>query len=236
MPSLASSPGTGNRLLDRLPKKELEQLTAALQVVSLPHGQEVYRQDGPLTHVYFPTSGVISVILILSDGRVVEATTVGKEGMVGVPAYLGLDFAPSSSVCQIPGGSIRIPVTAFLEAVRRSVALDRIMRQYVAYSLRYAGQTVACNALHSVEERACRWLLMTHDRAGKDEFSLTHEFLGEMLGVHRQTVSIVAGTLQRAGFIKYRRGVVRILERKGLEDAACECYQSTNELYERIMQ
>lgn len=236
MPLIASSPGIGNRLLDRLPKKELDHLAAASKIVPFPHDEVILRQDAPLSHVYFPISGVCSVVLFMSDGKGVEAFTVGNEGMVGIPAYLGLDFAPHSAISQVPGKSLQVPIAVFKQALKQSEALDQVVRRYVAYSLRYADQTVACNALHTVEERACRWLLMTHDRAGQDQFVLTHEFLAEMLGVHRQTVSIVAGTLQRAGFLGYRRGQVRILERKGLEEAACECYQTTKELYERIMQ
>ena len=113
--------------------------------------------------------------------------------------------------------------------------LGRLLRRYAAYSLRYAHQSVACNALHSVEERMCRWLLMTQDRVGKDEFWLTHELLAAMLGVRRQSVSVVAGTLQKAGFIAYRHGVMRVVDRKGLEAASCECYGVAETLYDRIM-
>jgi CRP-like cAMP-binding protein len=235
MPIAVSSPCTGNRLLDTLPKRELEHLRAASEVVSFPHGEVVHRQDGPLAHVYFPVNGVCSVVLVMNNGKSVEAATVGNEGMVGVQAYLGLDFASHFSIAQVPGNGLRVPTATFRKAVRQSGELDRIVRRYIAFRLRYANQTVACNALHTVEERACRWLLMTQDRSRKNEFLLTHEFLAEMLGVHRQTVSIVAGTLQRAGFIRYRRGLVRVLERQGLEDTACECYLATKELYERIM-
>src|SRR5262245_9630166 len=205
-----SSSSTGNRLLDRLPKKELNRLMAVSETVSLPHGRELYRQDGPLPHVYFPRSGVCSVVVLMNDGKVVEAATVGNEGMVGLPAYLGLDFAPDSTISQVPGAGFRVAVATLREVGQQGSILDTVLRRYDAYRHRYGNQTIACNALHTVDERACRWLLMTHDRAGQDDFLLTHEFLAEMLGVHRQTVSIVAGTLQRAGFITYRRGQVRV--------------------------
>jgi CRP-like cAMP-binding protein len=128
-----------------------------------------------------------------------------------------------------------VPLRNFLEAMTPDGPLDRLVRRYVVYNLRYANQTIACNVLHPTEERICRWLLMAHDRAGTDEFSLTHEFLAEMLGVRRQTVTVIAGTLQAAGLIRYRRGIVRILDREGLEAASCECYGVLRDLYGRIM-
>ena len=128
-----------------------------------------------------------------------------------------------------------MPATSFLRAVERDGPLDRLLRRFIAFSLRYAYQTVVCNAQHSVEERMCRWLLMTQDRVGKEEFVLTQEFLAEMLAVRRQTVTVFAGTLQTAGFITYRRGTMRIINREGLEAASCECYQISKSFYDRIM-
>jgi CRP-like cAMP-binding protein len=226
---------TGNRILDRLPLDESSRLLSSSQVVALPHGQEVYRQDGPMPHVYFPTTGMFGVVIRMEEGKLVEGTTVGSEGVVGLPVFLGVDFHPFSVVAQVPGEAVRVPAATFRQALQRGGTLDRLLRRYTLYRLRGANQTVACNTLHCVEERMSRWLLMAHDRAGKDEFLLTHEFLSELLGVRRQTVSIIAGTLQRAGFITYRRGVLRVVDREGLEAASCECYQAMTHLYERIM-
>jgi CRP-like cAMP-binding protein len=156
--------------------------------------------------------------------------------MVGVPVFLGLDFAPHRAVAQVAGAAVRIGRAPFTRLARPGTALERIVRRYVAYRLRQAHQAVACHALHSVEERACRWLLTTHDGTRSAPITLTHEVLAEMLGVHRQTVSIVAGTLQRAGLIAYRRGQLEVRNSAGLRDAACECYGETRRLYERIMQ
>jgi CRP-like cAMP-binding protein len=189
-----------------------------------------------LPHVYFPKSGVLSSVIALGEGRVVEAATIGNEGMVGIPALLGLDFTSATATSQVPGDSLRIPTPSFLQAIKPSGPLDRILRRYIAFSLRSAYQAVACNALHAAEERMSRWLLTTQDRVGKREFSLTQEFLAEMLGVRRQTVQVVAGTLQTAGLITYRRGLVRVLDREGLEAASCECYGITKALYDRIVQ
>jgi CRP-like cAMP-binding protein len=227
----------GNRLLDRLPKHEHKLLIRSEKSISLPRGEEVYRQDDPrgLSHVYFPTSGMVSLTVLMEDGEEVEAGTIGNEGMVGLSVVHGLDFSPTKAISQISGEGLRVPVSAFLKAIKLGGTLDRLVRRYTAYSLRYANQTIACNLLHSVEERICRWLLMCHDRVGKDEFTLTHEFLAEMLGVRRQTVTAIAGMLQTAGIINYRRGVLRVLNRKKLEAASCECYEVTRSFYDRIV-
>jgi CRP-like cAMP-binding protein len=235
MPQPVSPERTGNRLLDRLPAEEYQRLLPFWEKVNLPHGQEICRQNGPMSHVYFPTSGMCSLVGATDEGKVVETATVGNEGMIGIPVLLDLDFSPSTAVSQVSGKGLRMPAPVFLGAMKRAGALDRLLRRFIAFSLRYAYQTVVCNAQHSVEERMCRWLLMTRDRVEKNEFVLTHEFLAEMLAVRRQTVTVFAGTLQTAGFITYRRGLMRIINREGLEAASCECYEITKSYYDRIM-
>jgi CRP-like cAMP-binding protein len=227
-------PASGNHLINRL-RREDPKVLAALEMVPLQHGQELFRQNRPLSHVYFPTSGMCSALVMMGDGRMVEAATVGREGMVGIAACLGTDLSAYSAIAQVAGDALRVPVAAFQKELQQSPVLDRLARLYVAYALHYANQTLACNALHSVEQRACRWLLMTQYRVGKEKFLLTHELLAEMLGCTRQTVSIVAGTLQRAGLIIYTRGVVTVLRKEGLEEAACECFKTTLDMYEQIM-
>jgi len=228
----------GNRLLNRLPKSEYKSLIRSDMAVSLAHGDKVYREDrlGALSHVYFPTTGMISLTVLMENGKEVEAGTIGNEGMIGLSVAHGIDFSPTKAICQISGEGLRIPVSAFLEALKQGGTLDKLVRRYTAYSLRYANQTVACNLLHSVKQRICRWLLMCRDRVEKEEFVLTHEFLAEMLGVRRQTVTVIAGTLQTASLISYHRGVIRILNPKRLEAASCECYGVTKAFYDRIMQ
>jgi CRP-like cAMP-binding protein len=173
---------TGNRLLDGLPPDESDRLLALAEPISLRHLEQLFEQDGPLPHVYFPKSGVLSSVISLGEGRVVEAATIGNEGMVGIPALLGLDFATATATAQVPGDSLRIPTPSFVEAMSRGGPLDLILRRYIAFSLRSAYQAVACNALHSMEERMARWLLTTQDRVGSSEFLLTQEFLAQMLG------------------------------------------------------
>lgn len=235
MSSPTTPTGTGNRLLDSLPRKEYKSLLPQLETISLAHEEEVCHQNSRLSHVYFPTNGVFSTIIRMEDGERIEATAIGKEGMVGVSAALGLDFSPVTTALLVPGECLRLAAPSLSQAVKPGKKLDRLLRRYAAYSLRNAKQSVACNALHSMEERMCRWLLMTQDRVGKEEFCLTHELLAAMLGVRRQSVSVVAGTLQKAGFIAYRHGVMRVVDRDGLEAASCECYRVTETLYDRIM-
>ena len=226
-----------NRLLNRLPRSEYKFLTRSEKTVSLAQGEEIYGEDGPgsLPHVYFPMSGVIALTVRLKDGNEVETATIGNEGMIGLPVALGLDSSPIRAISQVSGEGLKIPAPVFLEAMKPSGTLNRLVRRYTAYSLRYASQTVACNLMHSVEERMCRWLLMSHDRVENDEFSLTHKYLAEMLGVSRQTITVIAGTLQKAGLITYRRGVIRVVNREGLEATSCECYRVTSTFYDSIM-
>jgi CRP-like cAMP-binding protein len=222
-------------LLDRLPREELSRFTLLAEPVTLKLHQPLYEAEAAMPHVYFPRGGMVSVIVGLEDGRAVEAAVVGREGMVSIFAVLGLDFCPSQAVCQAKGDCWRFPTRPFLRALEQSPVLAGLLKRYAAFTLRSAGQMIACNALHPLEERLSRWLLMTGDRVGADAFPLTQEFLAQMLGVRRQTVTVTAGTLQAAGLIGYRRGAVRVLNRPGLEAAACECYRTMQRLYDRTL-
>ena len=226
---------TGNRILDLLPENESSPLLRSSEVVSWRHEQVVFQQDGPTPHVFFPMTSVFGIVLVVEEGKQVEGTTVGNEGMVGLPVYLGVGFHPLRAIVQVPGEAVQVPAATFLRATTPGSTLDRLVRRYTLFRLLYANQTTACNTLHAVEERMARWLLMAQDRTTKEHFSITHEFLSELLGVRRQTVSIIAGTLQGAGLITYRRGVLQVLDRQGLEAASCECYEVLKHLYDRIM-
>lgn len=226
---------TGNRLIDSLPKDVAKRLSFLENSEDVRQGDVVYRQDVPTSHVYFPVSAVYSHVVPLKDGKRIQAVTIGNEGMLGLHFVLGLDFSPTMTVCQVPGEALRLPAHAFLDLVRPGNYLDHLLRRYAAFYFRCAHQTAACNTTHSVEERICRWLLMIHDRTGTDEFSLTHESIAEALGIRRPTVTLVARTLRVAGFIQYQRGVVRVLDRRGLERISCECYQASRTAYESIV-
>ena len=227
---------TGNRLLDRLSKDEYDRLRQNGEIVCLAQQEEVYRQYGPLSHVYFPVTGVISTVILTEEGERIEGATIGNEGMVGVAAILGLDFSPVAATSQVPGKSFRLPASLLLRAAKPGGEFDRLLRRYAAFKLRYVNQTVVCNALHSVEQRMCRWLLMARDRVGKQEIPLTHELLAQTLGVRRPTISLTARALQSAGLLAYRRGIIRVESGKGLEAASCECYELTKNLYNGIVQ
>jgi CRP-like cAMP-binding protein len=236
MASRTSRKRIGNRLLDCLPADELDQLQRVWETVSLTLAEEVCRQDSPLSHVYFPLSGIYATVVGLEDGRVIEASTVGNEGLIGIAAVLGLAFSPKTATTPVPGDCLRLPVSALRSALKPGSALDRVLRRYAAYALRNAYQTVACNAAHSAKERMCRWLLTSQDRVGNVHLRMTHEFLAQLLGVRRQTVTVIVGMLQAAGCITSRHGVVRILSRRGLEASCCECYRVTRSLYDQIVQ
>jgi CRP-like cAMP-binding protein len=225
---------TDNRLLTALPRDEYDRLAARLEVVHLEAMEIIAHPDEPLAHAYFPLTGIVSVVAIDADGAIVEVGTVGNEGLAGLPAVLGLGASPFQTMGQVPGRHARLPMPALLAAAQPGTALHALLLRYAqAYSV-LCGQSAACNRLHPMEERCARWLLMTHDRVAADTFPLTHEVLGQMLGVRRPSVTIAAGTLQRAGLITYHRGVVTILDRPGLEAAACECYGAIQGQFARL--
>ncbi len=227
---------TGNRLLDCVPVEELEAIRPLWELVSLGQAEEVCRQDGPMSHVYFPLSGLYATVVGLQDGRVIEATTVGNEGIIGITAVLGVGVSPKTATTPVPGDCLRVSVHALRAALRPDSMLARLLHRYAAYALRNAYQTIACNAVHTAQQRMCRWLLANQDRVGDRELSVTHEFIAQLLGVRRQTVTVIVGILQASGCILSRRGVVQILDRRRLEAGCCECYHVSRSLYEQIVQ
>ncbi len=211
-------------------------LPGPLEMVVLEARKQVHEPGKPFHYVYFPTTAVISTTLIDDDGREVETSTVGNEGMLSVYALMGLDHCPRQSVCQVGGETLRAPFRAFAQELARAPQADLVMRRYAASALRNAEQSILCSALHGVEERLARWLLTMHDRMETDDLPVTHEFLALMLGVRRPTVSLVAGELQQAGLIRCQRGLVRILRRQALEKTACECYDAMRTFNGRLIQ
>ena len=228
----ASEPS--NVLIALLPAEEREKLLPNLEALNVPLRHEVFRADGPIEHVYFPQSCVISVHTRMQDGVAVEIVTVGREGMVGLPIFLGGERTPATAFCQIAGRALRIGADAFRTAVASSPVLNTLLLRYTQALLTHVSQSAACNRVHPVEERCARWLLSTHDNVDGETFELTQEFLAEMLGVRRPRVSIAAGILQRAGLIRYSRGRVQIVDRAGLQTVACECYGVVAREYARL--
>jgi CRP-like cAMP-binding protein len=231
----ASGPGqVNNRLLERLPEEEFAALAPLLMPRAVKLKQVLVRPGEPIQEVFFPTTAVISALVDMEDSSAVETGITGAEGMVGLYTALGLESDPQRSICQVPGKGYSLSARSFRQALERSRPLQSLMLRYAAVVLRQTGQGMACNTLHPAPERLSRWLLMSHDRVGRDEFTMTQEFMGDLLGVRRPTVSIAAGTLKAAGLIAVRRGYIRIVDRPGLEQAACECYAIIRRLYEQI--
>jgi CRP-like cAMP-binding protein len=224
-----------NRFLGALPKADQRELLTAGSEVDLP-GKFVIAEPGKeITNVYFPLTLVASIITTMDDGRTVEAATVGNEGFVPLEGmFVAADEVPSRCIVQVPGEAVVVPLDAFQETLKRSSTRERADRYAHAYMAMMA-QNVACIRLHPIEQRCARWVLMTHDRATSDRFSLTQEFLADMLGVTRPSVTVVAQLLQRAGFIEYRRGVITVTDREGLEDSTCECYHVLREHFRRAL-
>lgn len=222
-----------NRLLSELRSKQFHPLTSRLQEVTLGMKQVLYEPDQAIKYVYFPAGAVVSLVTVMRDGTPVETAMIGYEGMVGTPVVLGRTSTHVRAFCQIPGPAKRLPTEVLAGEIERSPALRRMLNGYLQSLIIQLTQGVACNRLHSVEQRCATWLLATHDRVRADSFPLTQEFLAGMLGVRRASVTEVAGRLQKAGFLRYNHGKVTLLDRKGLEAAACECYAVIAREFER---
>lgn len=213
-----------NFMLAPLPAQERERLLEGAELVDVPVRSHAYDRGRPIEHVWFPLSAVFSVVAPVDDQKAIEVATIGNEGIVGLPVFLGATQTPNDTICQVSGASVRLRARLFVDRLTSCPGLHRQLHRFTQATLVQMSQTVACNHAHLVRQRAARWLLMTHDRVGNDTFALTHEFLGLMLGVRRATVSEAASRLQAAGLIRYRRGAVTVVDRKGLEQAACSCY------------
>lgn len=216
--------GHHNRLLRDLPAEEAEILDGLLEDVELESADEIAPPGGVIEWVHFPDSAVLSLITMINGGGV-EATTVGRDGMAGFPLIAGVRTTYVRIVCQIPGYSRRMTASEFAEALPNLPELHRRIERYAQLAFDLTSQSAACNRVHVTEERCARWLLMSQDRAGRGEFKLTQVFLAQMLGVRRPAVTVAIGVLENAGLIQHRRGRIRIVNRPGLEEAACECYR-----------
>jgi CRP-like cAMP-binding protein len=199
----------------------------------------VYRENEPIEHVYFPVTGVLSLVSQMHDGRGVEVATIGNEGMAGLPVFLQASLTSAHmAFSQIPGKALRMSAAEFNDFISggHNGGLNVAMNRYTQALISMIARAVACNALHPVQQRACRWLLTTHDRVGEDEFLLTQEFLGQMLGVTRASVNEVMRELQEAGAIDYTRGRINVLKQAELESRSCECYEVVRKEVDRLLQ
>ena len=223
-----------NRLIAAMPKDLWTRIRPHLQIVPLAPRTVLCEPSAPLDYAYFPHAGVICLMAALSRGGA-ETATVGPEGFVGFEVLLGGSTASQRVLVQVAGVASRLPIQVLSDLARDNAQLRDLLLGYVRYFMIQVLQSVACNGLHSVHERCARWLLMAHDRARTNSFQLTQEFLAELLGIQRPSVTIVARTLQKAGLIRYRRGLIMITNRAGLELAACECYGMVREAMNEML-
>ena len=226
---------TGNAILDALPEHRHEAVLAHGRAVNLERGHILFEPGEEITEVHFPIDSVISVVVVTENGASVEAAMIGRDGFVGVPVFLGQrSVSMTRAITQIPGRAIMLTADAFEAQLADDGKLTDLLRRYTAALLTQMGQSVACNRLHEAENRLARWLCQAHDTARGDYLPLTQEFIAEMLGVRRATVTVAARTLQDDEIIDYRRGRITVLDRRRLEATACECYDVIRREHRRV--
>ena len=225
----------GNAVLASLSQQAYDNILPNLEEVALPLGEILYRPDDLIDYIYFPTTGMISLVSITAEGGTIEVGMAGKDGIIGLPLFLGAARSPFLITVQISGEALRMKADLFKVESARQGSMHRAMLRYAYVMLTQLTQSVVCNRFHSLDERFCRWLLMAQDCAGMDSFALTQEFISQMLGVRRSGVTVAAGLLQEKGLIKYTRGHITILDRPGIEENSCECYQIVKEQTHRLL-
>ena len=228
-------PSVRNGLLAALPPEDWARLEPRLEAVELPFDQTVHAADGPVDAAFFVETGMVSLLVTLEGGEQVEAGIAGPEGLVGLPLVYGDTHSLTEARVQMEGTALRLGAAAFRAEMERSAALRGLLLRYALAFHAQVTLTAACNARHAIEHRLARWLLIAHDRAGADEFPMTHEFLSMMLGVRRPGVTIAAGMLQKAGLVRYARGRMAVADRPGLEAASCECYHTVRHEHARLL-
>jgi CRP-like cAMP-binding protein len=224
-----------NHLLAALPTTEYERLAPHLERVPMLLGDILYEPGDRLQHVYFPTTAIVSLLYVLESGASAEIAGVGNEGVLGISLFMGGDTTPSSAVVQTAGHAYRLPGKVLKDEFIRGGIMQRLLLRYTQALLTQMCQTAACNRHHSIEQQLCRWLLLTLDRLPSNELVMTQELVAGALGVRRESITEAAGNLQRSGVLRYRRGHVSVLERRGLEEGACECYAVVRKELARLM-
>lgn len=229
-----------NHLLAALPPEIVARLGEHLELISLPLGDVLYESSGPLQHVYFPTTAIVSLHYVMENGASTEIAGVGNEGVVGIAVFMGGNTTPSLATVQTAGYAYRLKKRWMLEEFnrvggRRLGAVQNLMLRYTQALMTQISQTAVCNRHHSIEQQLCRWLLLTLDRLPSNELTMTQELIASMLGVRREGITEAAGNLQRAALISYRRGHITVLERSGLESRTCECYHVVKKEFHRLL-
>lgn len=235
--AIRSRPKNGfrNRLLRSLPPATQRRLRQHLTEVTLSQRDALHEPGKPFRYVYFPETATVALLTVLKDGTQTEVASIGFEGIVGLSAFLGAKKSLRRAFCEMPGTAWRLSTKELLRHTLRGGPLTDILHRYALALFTLMAQIATCNRLHTIEQRCCCWLLMTHDRVEGDEFYVTHEFLAELLSARRSGVTVIAGDLQRAGLISYTRGRITILNRPGLEKAACECYATVRAAYAELI-
>jgi CRP-like cAMP-binding protein len=224
-----------NHLLAALPPEDFELFASQLELVPMPLGQMLYEPGTQLRHAYFPTTSIVSLHYVTESGASAETAGVGNEGVVGISLFMGGDTTPSSAVVQTAGHAYRLDRHVLQQEFNRAGALQRLLLRYTQALMTQTAQTAVCNRHHSVEQQLCRWLLLTMDRVPTRDLVMTQELVASMLGVRRESVTEAAGNLQNAGYIRYRRGHIAVLDRTGLETHACECYGVVKKELDRLL-
>ena len=236
VPDLAEPPNPQqNRLLAILHESERERLFQHLELVPMPLGEAIYESGGQLSHVYFPTTAIVSLLFVMEDGASAEIAVVGNEGVVGIALFMGGESMPNRAVVQSEGHAYRLDGQLLRQEFERSGGLQHLLLRYILALLAQMAQTAVCNRHHTVDQQLCRWLLLSLDRLPSNELSMTQELIANMLGVRREGVTQAAGKLQKAGLINYHRGHITVLDRLGLEARVCECYEVVRKEFHRLL-
>jgi len=225
LPTTTTRTITGNRLLDALPAEELDLLRSHAELGSLNRHDTLYQPDAPIETVHFPVDGIVSLVCMMKEGGGVETATIGREGMVGSAVFHGVYTATQQAIVQVPGQSYRLDAETFVRLLPQLPTLNALLHRFSVLLFTLAAQNSGCNRKHSIEERCCRWMLMVADRLDRETFELTHDFIAQMLGVRRASVTEALGALEKRGLIRTSRGRITLVDRAGLEASVCECYQ-----------
>ncbi|HUQ30943.1 MAG TPA: Crp/Fnr family transcriptional regulator [Pyrinomonadaceae bacterium] len=229
------SPPSSNRLLATLPADDYKRLLPNLKPVTFALGEVIYESQGHMQNVYFPTTSHVSLLYTMIDGSTAEVGLVGNEGLVGIALFMGGDTTPNRAIVQGSGQAYVMSASTMNNEFKRGGAFQLSLLRYTQALITQISQTAVCNRLHTTEQRLCRWLLMTHDRAHKDDLQMTHEFISNMLGIQREAVSLTAHRLQEYGAISYKRGHIKILDRQAMENCSCECYAVVKAEHDRLL-
>ncbi|MEP6947264.1 MAG: Crp/Fnr family transcriptional regulator [Acidobacteriota bacterium] len=224
-----------NHLLEALPHEEFDRIKPHLESVSLKLGHVLYESGDKMSHIYFPTTAIISMLYIMENGGTAEIGIAGNNGLIGMALYMGGETTTSRAVVQSAGEAVRMKKKDLVEEFKRGGIFQDIMLRYAQFMITQISQTAVCNRLHTVVQQLCRWLLINHDQLPADKLVMTHDLIANMLGVRREGVTVAAGFLQDNGYIKYSRGTVTMLDRPGLEKIACECYRVVSHEYDRLL-